>query len=72
MAPPEYMTIGKVAEFLGIARWRLSYLIERGDIPGPSVLVPGRRLFTQGDAELIRNALEERARRRAGDDKRTF
>ena len=52
-----YHTIGSVAELLGIPRWKLAYLIERGTVPGASLHVPGRRLFTDADVEAIRRAL---------------
>jgi hypothetical protein len=45
---------------VGLFRWKLLYLIERGDLPGPSVIVPGRRLFTDEDVESIRAALAKR------------
>jgi DNA-binding transcriptional MerR regulator len=53
-----YSSIGAVAARLGIPRWRLAYLIERGDVPGPSFQVPGRRLFSEEDIERIIQALE--------------
>lgn len=62
MAADTYLTIGPVAKQLGIIRWRLAYLIERGDVPGPSMEVPGRRLFTTEDIRKIREALRERAK----------
>jgi len=60
MTETEYRTIGAVAAELGVPRWRLAYLIERGDVPGPSLHVPGRRLFTEADVEKIRLALVKR------------
>ena len=60
MATRSYSTIGPVATHLGIPRWRLAYLIERGDVPGPSLQVAGRRLFTDPDVERIRQALARR------------
>jgi DNA-binding transcriptional MerR regulator len=60
MIETEYRSIGTVAAELGIPRWRLAYLIERGDVPGPSLQVPGRRLFTDADVEKIRLALASR------------
>ena len=61
MTETEYRTIGAVAAELGVPRWRLAYLIERGDVPGPSLQVPGRRLFTDRDVDRIRRALAGRA-----------
>jgi hypothetical protein len=55
-----YQTIGLVATEVGEPRWRLAYLIERGDIPGPSLQIPGRRLFSDADVEKIRVALAKR------------
>ncbi len=55
-----YITIGTVASQLVIPRWKLAYLIDRGDVPGPSLQVPGRRLFTTQDVENIRVALERK------------
>ena len=48
---------GAVAARLGLPRWKLAYYIERGDVPGPSVLVTGRRLFTEEDISRIKAAL---------------
>ncbi len=58
MFDESYSSIGAVAGRLGIPRWRLAYLIERGDLPGPSLQVPGRRLFSEEDVEQIRQALQ--------------
>jgi hypothetical protein len=41
MAASLYSTIGAVAQQVRIPRWRLACLIERGDLPGPSLQVPG-------------------------------
>jgi len=48
---------------VGIPRWRLAYLIERGNVPGPSLQVPGRRLFSEKDVDCIRKALESQIAR---------
>jgi DNA-binding transcriptional MerR regulator len=48
---------GEVAQQLGIPRWKLLYLIEKGDLPRPSQTIAGRRLFTQDDVLAIRQAL---------------
>jgi hypothetical protein len=63
MSEPDYRTIGPVAAGLGMPRWQLAYLIERGEVPGPSLVVPGRRLFTDADVENIRLALTRRRAR---------
>jgi hypothetical protein len=67
----ELFSSGFVANELQIPRWWLLYRIERGDVPGPSVNVPGRRLFTRQDIAEIGAAIErgqfrERTRRPGG------
>jgi DNA-binding transcriptional MerR regulator len=57
----DYRTLGEVAAELGLPRWRLAYLVERGAVPDAALRVPGRRLFTADDVERIRQALAERA-----------
>jgi DNA-binding transcriptional MerR regulator len=66
MRQTPYHTIGKVSEELAVPRWQLAYLIERGEVPGPSLQVPGRRLFTDEDVEKIRAALATRTPRPRG------
>jgi hypothetical protein len=66
MSGEHYQTIGRVAAALAVPRWWLAYLVERGDVPGPSLLVPGRRLFTDADVEKIRVALATRTPRLRG------
>ena len=56
-------TSGEVATKLELPRWRLLYLIEKGDLPGPSHTVPGRRLFTRADVNRVKEALDERKSR---------
>jgi DNA-binding transcriptional MerR regulator len=46
-------TIGQVAQQIGISRSRLAYLVESGQVPQPSASVPGRRLFTTSDIQLL-------------------
>lgn len=53
-------TSGQVAARINLPRWQLLYLIEHGDLPGASVQVPGRRLFTVDDVHRIIEAMEER------------
>jgi hypothetical protein len=55
----KWLTSGQVAARVGLPRWRLLYLIERGAVPGPSVQVPGRRLYTATDVDHIAEALEQ-------------
>jgi DNA-binding transcriptional MerR regulator len=64
MPEKAYSSIGPVAARLGIPRWRLAYLIERGDVPGPSYQVPGRRLFSEEDIERLIQALETKQTQR--------
>ena len=59
-APRKYFTTGEVAARLGMPRWKLAYLVERGALPGPHVQVPGRRLFTPEDVDRIRRELAKR------------
>ena len=56
------LTSGSVARRTNLPRWRLLYLIEKGDLPGPSLQVPGRRLFTAEDVERILEAFRESVR----------
>jgi hypothetical protein len=51
--------MGRVAQLGKTSRQRLSYLIEKGKVPGPSLQVPGRRLFTERDVQEILKRLEE-------------
>jgi hypothetical protein len=60
-------TSGQVSVQVEIPRWKLLYLIERGDLPGPSLQVPGRRLFTAQDVHNITQALARRPELRGGD-----
>ena len=57
-----FLTIGEVAAELGLPRWRLAYFVERGVVSGPTVEVPGRRLFTSEQVEVIREQLAARQR----------
>ena len=59
MSTTSLMTTGELADLLGIDRWRLAYLIEKGQVPGPSLVVPGRRLFVPEDVDRIRAALDQ-------------
>ena len=61
----KFFTIGEVALELGLPRWKLAYWIERGDITGPAVTVPGRRLFSSEQVAVIRGELAARERRAA-------
>jgi hypothetical protein len=55
--PTVFRTIGQLATELNVPRWRLAYLIDRGDLPAPSAQVPGRRLFSEADVTAVREAL---------------
>ena len=54
MSSKRMFTTGEVAGRLGVPRWRLQYLVERGVVPGPSQQVPGRRLFSEEDVTNLR------------------
>ena len=56
-------TSGQMAEKIGVTRQHLQYLIETGRVPGPSLHVPGRRLFTSDDEHNIVAALAARRQR---------
>jgi DNA-binding transcriptional MerR regulator len=60
MRASSYKTIGTVAAELGLPRSHLAYLIEHGSVPGPSLVVPGRRLFAAADVQRIAEALAAR------------
>ena len=62
-----YVTIGTLAELLGIDRWRVAYLIERCILPEASVTVPGRRLFSEKDVERVKQAYSEYLDTKKGD-----
>jgi len=59
-------TTGEVAQKVGMPRWRLQYLIEREEVPGPSFEVPGRRLFSVADIDNIARVLEQHPELRNG------
>ena len=65
MSRQKLFTSGGVAAEAGVPRWQFLYLLERGEIPGPSLEVPGRRLFTQEDVARIKQALAARTERTA-------
>ena len=52
-----FLTIGQVAKELGVPRSRLTYWIERGDLPAPTLSVPGRKLFSRQDVEQLKGLL---------------
>jgi DNA-binding transcriptional MerR regulator len=56
----ECYSTGQAAAMAGLPRWKLIYLIERGLVPGPSLAIPGRRLFTRQDVDGIRQAMADR------------
>lgn len=53
----EFLTIGQVAREIGVPRWRLAYWLERGDLPQPTLTVPGRRLWSREDVERVKSLL---------------
>jgi hypothetical protein len=58
--PNPCFSSGQVAVQVGLPRWWFLYLLDKGLLPGPSLQVPGRRLFTQEDIQRIGAALERR------------
>ncbi len=62
-------TSGQVAPRVALRRAQLQYLIESGQIPGPSVRVPGRWLFSEEDVRRIVKAIEEKPALRAAGKK---
>lgn len=52
-----FKTTGEVARLLGIPRWKLSYLLDRGVLNEPELSVPGRRLFSEGDIARLKKHL---------------
>ena len=63
----ELLGTGDVAKLLGVNRWKLMYWIERGDLPGPSQSLVGRRLFTPADVEAIQREYRQKWITRADD-----
>ena len=49
---------GAVAKLLGIPRHRLMWLLDMGKLPQPEIQVPGRRLFTWRDVEILKDAYD--------------
>lgn len=58
----DFYGIGQVAERVGLTRSKLIYLVERGELPGASYEIPGRRLFSEDDIQRIAKSLNERKR----------
>ena len=56
----QFLTSGEVADAVGLPRSRFLYLVEHGDLPGPTHAVPGRRLFTADNVECIKRVLKSR------------
>ncbi len=54
-----YPSIGSVAERIGIPRWKLAYLIQRGDLPARPSRSPAPPLSEQ-DIERIIQSLKTR------------
>ena len=53
------LAVARSAQRLGLPRWRLLYLIEKGVIPGPSRTLPGRRLFSEQDVKNAQDVLKQ-------------
>ena len=52
----DFFSSGEVADTVGLSRWKFLYHVERGDLPGPTHTVAGRRLFTAADVENVKRA----------------
>lgn len=55
----EFFSSGQAARELGISRWRLTYLIESGQVPEAARRFAGRRMFTREEVQHIAARLEE-------------
>jgi len=55
----EFFSSGQAARELGINRWRLTYLIESGQVPDAARRFAGRRMFTREEVQHIAARLEE-------------
>ena len=53
----QLLATGEVASAVGLPRWRLQYLLESGQLPPPSFVVAGRRLFTEEAVRRIEAVL---------------
>ena len=56
----DFFSSGKVADTVGLSRWKFLYRVERGDLPGPTHIIAGRRVFTVEDVEQIKRVLKTR------------
>lgn len=52
----DFFSSGEVADALGLSRWKFLYHVDRGDLPGASLTVSGRRLFSSEQVENIKRA----------------
>ena len=57
---------GGVAQRAGMSRALFQYRLDRGELPGPSIIVADRRLFTEADIQKILTALQKRPALRVG------
>jgi len=55
---------GQVAKLLGIPRWKLLALIDRGQLPEATHKLAGRRLFTATDVTLLQERLRGKTSRK--------
>ena len=60
MSDQQVYSTGAVAEQVQLPSWRLIYLIDSGTLPGSSIQVPGRRIFTSEDLRRIKEILQAR------------
>ena len=56
----DFFSSGEVADTVGLSRWKFLYHVERGDLPGPTHIIAGRRVFTAEDVENIKRVLKTR------------
>ena len=52
----DFFSSGEVADAVGLSRWKFLYHVERGDLPGPTHTVAGRRVFSAEQVENIKRA----------------
>jgi hypothetical protein len=66
MQGTDFFSSGEVATAVGLSRWKFLYRVERGDLPGPTHTVAGRRLFSAEDVEQIKQAMKAREAKERG------
>lgn len=56
----EFFSTGEAARAVGIHRWRLTYLIESGQVPDARRRFAGRRMFGRDEVEDIARWLKQK------------